>query len=89
MEKVLERIATDAAFGQQLIRDSEVALYAAGMGEEVEELRALTAEEAEVGAFAASPGTTNECHGHLRPTDYWCHVPSCKITVVSVGYGFA
>jgi hypothetical protein len=88
MDKVLERIATDPAFGQKLIADSQVALSAVGMEKEVEELRALTAKEAEVGGFGVAPGTQNACGGTPN-SRIWCHVPTCKVSVISVGYGLA
>jgi hypothetical protein len=81
MEKVLDRIASDPAFRQKLIEDSQVALSDAGMDKEVEELRALAAEEAEVGAYgeAAKP-----CPRHSQaggPTSFCCKITNIRVSV--------
>jgi hypothetical protein len=89
MEKVIDRIASDPAFRQKLIEDSEVALSAAGMDKEVEELRALTPEGSEVGAFLGTKATERHCVDYPKNTAYYCHDPSCAKTVVSAQYALA
>jgi hypothetical protein len=89
MEKVIDRIASDPAFRRKLIEDSQIALSAVGMDKEVEELRALTPEDSEVGAFAAAKATVNVCQGHPKDSTVSCHSPSCRKTEVSAQYGLA